>query len=284
MPTSYSFGKPLFAAIGALFLSVPALAAVHPAGSGSVPPDSFIRYHVSTVQALSQEVTLDPAVRGRLARHFHVTEAQITTYVRQNLVLTHLSRSGVYRVACVGRGGREYWITARLPARTPLFASRATGRPVLKLACGNPMVSDLPTVSLLSPPVAAPAPAQESALAMPTVTPAVVKPGLVPGDTPATDLTVADAVAPLVVEVSPSLQDLVVPATGDVGHAFNFLGPVLATGLALAVSSSGSGGSTAGGGSPVPAVPEATTTTSFGLLLMLGFGGLVVAKKRKQSV
>ena len=30
-----------------------------------------------------------------------------------------------------------------------------------------------------------------------------------------------------------------------------------------------------------PAVPEASTTASFGLLLMLGFGGVVVAKRRK---
>ena len=32
-----------------------------------------------------------------------------------------------------------------------------------------------------------------------------------------------------------------------------------------------------------PAVPEASTTASLGLLLMLGMGGLVVAKKRRQQ-
>ena len=36
-------------------------------------------------------------------------------------------------------------------------------------------------------------------------------------------------------------------------------------------------------GSPVPAVPEASTTLSFGLLLLLGLGGTVVATKRKKS-
>ena len=32
-----------------------------------------------------------------------------------------------------------------------------------------------------------------------------------------------------------------------------------------------------------PAVPEASTTVSFGLLLMLGLGGLVVAARRKRA-
>ena len=36
-------------------------------------------------------------------------------------------------------------------------------------------------------------------------------------------------------------------------------------------------------GSPVPAVPETSTTLSFGLLLLLGLGGTVVATKRKNK-
>ena len=34
---------------------------------------------------------------------------------------------------------------------------------------------------------------------------------------------------------------------------------------------------------PIPAVPEASTTVSLGLLLALGMGGLVAAKKRRKA-
>ena len=116
-----------------VFAAMPVVAAGQPRLHASVPPASFLNYHVSTVHELSQEVTLDPAVRARLANHFHISEAQITQYVRQNLVLTHLKWSGYYRVACVGRNGQEFWITSHLPKGTPIFASRATGHPILKL-------------------------------------------------------------------------------------------------------------------------------------------------------
>ena len=184
-----------------LFLAVPALAALPPESAVSVPVGSFINYHVSTVSDLSQEVSLDPAVRRRLAHHFHVTEAQITTYVRRNLVLTRLRKAGYYHVACVGRDGREYWIHSRLAAGTPVFASRVTGHPILKLACGNPMVSTLPVVSTLSSIESAkPAPTQFASDLMPSLAHAALAPGLMAGDTPPPSLVVAsNDIAPVIV-------------------------------------------------------------------------------------
>ena len=50
-----------------LIPAMPVLAAGQVKAHHSVPPASFLNYHVATVQELSQEVTLDPAVRARLA-------------------------------------------------------------------------------------------------------------------------------------------------------------------------------------------------------------------------
>lgn len=265
--------------LSSLLLGVPATAAIHPSAVGSVPPDSFLRYHAATVGALAQQVTLDPAVRGRLANYFHVSEAQMTSYVRHHLVLANLPNAGEYRVACVGRTGRRYWIQARLPAGTPVFASRVTGRPILKLACGNPMVSALPKETNLF------APARLAAQKLPVMQTASLAPGLQPAEfLPAGLVTPVSDVAPTIVAVSPSLESFTAPLAGGGGSAFSALGPILAGGAALAVASSGghSSGSSPNVVPPAP-IPEASTSASFGLLLTLGLGGLTAAKRKKQT-
>ncbi len=117
------------------------------AGPQSVPTDSFIGRHVTSVSELHQQISLDPVVRRRLARHFHTSAPAVTRYIQTNLVLKKLSRAGTYKVYCISRTGREYTISQHLAAGTPVFVMRSTGQPVLKLACGNPMVAGLPPVA-----------------------------------------------------------------------------------------------------------------------------------------
>lgn len=258
----------------------PALAAPH----GFVPPESFLNYHAANVRELSQEVTLDPAVRTRLARHFHVTPKQMTAYVGRNLVLTHLKTAGTYRVACVRADGSEYWVHERLPAGTPIFASRATGKPILKLACGNPMVSALPpgvkianNKALYTAPKLASIPS--TLVAVPPSAPLLAD-AAVPQFAFSTDaLTV-----PPVVEVAGSLQSIV-PVRGGGGFPLGYLAgiPILA-GIIGHGGGSGSGSSpfippiVPPGPGPTP-VPETSTVASLGLLL----GGLsVLALRRKR--
>ena len=264
------------------FAAAPVLAAGHARVRGSVPPASFLNYHVSTVHELSQEVTLDPAVRARLANHFHVSEAQITQYIRQNLVLTHLQKAGNYRVACVGSDGREYWISSRLPAGTAIFAARATGRPILKLACGNPMVSYLPPGLQTAENNGHAGPPTFAFLPPPALTDTLPMPGLLPGDLTPSDALVALAdVPPAVVLVSPSLETLI-PGTVAPGlsRSFNVL-PAVLGGLAVAVASTGHHGSTPN--TTPPPVPEASTFVSFSVMLLLG-GGALFAIKRKRAL
>ena len=112
----------------------------------TVPADSFINRHVDSVPQLTQQVTLDPSVRRRLARHFHVSGPAVVRYIQDNLVLRKTTRTQRYQVYCISRTGHEYTINARLPIGTPIFVLRTTGEPILKLACGNPMVSALPII------------------------------------------------------------------------------------------------------------------------------------------
>jgi hypothetical protein len=112
----------------------------------AVPADSFINRHVDTLPQLTRQISVDPTVRRRLARHFHISGPAVVQYIQNNLVLRTIPRTRRAEVYCVSRTGYEYTIQAKLPAGTPVFVLRATGEPILKLACGNPLVSALPVV------------------------------------------------------------------------------------------------------------------------------------------
>lgn len=99
-----------------------------------LPPDSFIDQHVASMAQMSQQVTLDPVVRRRLARHFHTSGPAVVRYIQKNLVLKKTTMAQRYQVYCISRTGREYTINSRLPVGTPVFVMRTTGKPILKLA------------------------------------------------------------------------------------------------------------------------------------------------------
>ncbi len=265
-------------ALAAAVPAAPRITALHL----PVPQESFLNYHAANVGELAQEVSVDPQVRGRLAKHFHITQSQMQTYIQRNLVLRHLSQAGTYRVACVRPDGSEYYISEHLPAGTPIFASRATGQPILKLACGNPMVSALPATVFPNKPLVAaklastPAMVADADLNTPPVLTSI--------DGTQEDLiTPDDTSAPPVVLVSPSLQLL--GGGSGLGSIFPAL---LGAGAAVAVF--GHGGSSSNGTPlipivpivPITPVPEASSVTSFGLLL-IGGSLLVILRRKARS-
>ncbi len=130
----------------AALASLPAASALAGPGRIAVPPDSYINQHVDSVPQLTQQVTMDPVVRRRLAWHFHTSGPAMVRYIQDNLVVKRIPSTGRYKVWCVDSTGREYTINARLAAGTPVFVLRKTGQPVLKLACGNPMIAVLPVI------------------------------------------------------------------------------------------------------------------------------------------
>lgn len=251
----------------------------------SVPPASFLNYHVASVSELSQEVALDPLVRARLARHFHRTEPDMTAYIRENLTLTRLPKAGVYRVACVTPSGREYSITERLAAGTPVFASTRTGKPILKLACGNPLVSSLP-----------PAPPKPKPVAKVRRKPALLAPT---DKTPEAEAPVSGSLETFTFTAPTALTEMapaglapltqvggVQQALTSKGGGFPFL-PIVAVGGVAALLPKGGGSGPApvmpiGPSLPIappasPAVPEPSP------LLLLGLGGAALAAWRARS-
>ena len=109
-------------------------------------PDSFLRHRVYTVNALVAEVESDATARQRLAKHFHMSQAELVSYLRSNLKVVTFSESGwrpVYGVTSTGRiyRARDYF------HRGGKVFGLADGTPVLKYACGNPLIPKLPAAA-----------------------------------------------------------------------------------------------------------------------------------------
>ncbi len=289
MPRIFAAFSLLSLAAAAPYLVVPAAALPH----APVPPDSFINYHAATVRELSQEVTLDPTVRTRLARHFHVTPKQMKTYVDKNLVLTRLKATGSYRVACVRADGSEYWVQERLPAGTPIFVSRATGQPILKLACGNPMVGALPPATKVSDNKTLYTNPKLASVPSTLATPIPAAPLLAGEITPQYAFTTDALTVPPVVQVADIIQSLPVRGGGG-GFPLGYLAGIPVIAGILGTHGGGGGGTSSTPVVPfvpiipvipavpvVPAVPETSTVVSLGVLLT-GLG--VLALRRKRSV
>lgn len=204
-----------------------------------VPPDSFINQHVDSVAQLRQQVTLDPVVRRRLACHFHTSGPAIVRYIQDNLVLKKTTRTQRYHVYCISRTGCEYVINAHLLIGTPVFVMRTTGKPVLKLACGNPMVATLPFVEknkAMTPPQMADVPLEA---------PAKIAPSLIPNGPIITSANFGPGVyitSPAVTEVLPYLSSI---SSSGGGSPLGYLAgiPIL-----TGIISHGTGGSTNTGG------------------------------------
>lgn len=258
------------------------------AGHGPVPPASFLKYHAGSVMELSQEVTISPLVRVRLARHFHVSQAAMSRYVGRNLVLSHLKKTGYYQVACVRPNGREYWVKSHLPAGTLIFASRATGQPILKLACGNPMVSSLPPgrQDVANDNARAAVPQVSQTASAFTQNAPLVTPALMTEPSAVSTVMVADALpsgladiqAAPVVKTAGSFQFArlaSVPALDDLGPVLVGAGAL----AALAGRGGHSGASPQGGPSPVP---EAPSSVSLGAMLLMG-GTLWLARRKRPA-
>ena len=182
-------------------------------GSVAVPQDSFIRQHVDTVPQLTQQVTLDPVVRRRLARHFHTSGPAVARYIQKNLILKRLTTAKRFQVWCITKDGREYTINSRLASGTPVFVMRGTNQPVLKLACANPLLASLPFP--LTPPLS------PELASVPTTSPASTTTDLLPGP-----VVVASVPGPGVdvmpnTQISPALPTLLTHGSG--GSPLGFL-------------------------------------------------------------
>ncbi len=133
----------------------PAMAARHHVAPGrlagthnvATPRDSYLQYKVYSVEQLIQQVSDNPAVRQRFARHFQIPEGRVVSYMRANLVESYVPRTGRYTVYCMHRSGKFYPVKQTFRRGTKVFALR-NGEPVMKWVCGNPLSKFLPDVQV----------------------------------------------------------------------------------------------------------------------------------------
>ena len=128
--------------LAGVFLLLPAIPGV--GAPRSVPDGAYVREPVSSVEELAAHINKDPVVRNRFAQHFGIPPARLTAYIRENVVITRVSRSTPQRVYIVTRSGRTVPQSKVLRSGTPIFAMRDTGEPLLVLSCGNPVLKRLP--------------------------------------------------------------------------------------------------------------------------------------------
>jgi hypothetical protein len=163
------------------------------------------------VDDLVAQVEADSVARQRLAKHFHVSQAELVSYLRSNVKVISFSSSGWKPIYGVTDTGRIYRSRDYFHQGGKVFGV-ADGTPVMKYACGNPLITELPPVArrkiarapeVPEMPVHAP---EEYALVvgLPLV-PRVEIPGPVPFEVPQEYSTVAEIPVAGTFAVAPTL-------------------------------------------------------------------------------
>ena len=124
-------------------LAIPMIAGAATIATQAVPPQSFLATRVQTVNQMIAQIQANPAVRARYCKLFHVSSAQLVPYMRKNVVESYVPATKTYSVWCANKQGHLYTVNQKFQAGTRVFALR-NGTPVMKWACGNPLVSALP--------------------------------------------------------------------------------------------------------------------------------------------
>jgi len=177
-------------------------------------PDSFLPWRAYTVDDLVAQVENDDVVRQRLAKHFHLSQAELVSYLRDNVKVVTFSESGWKPVYGADRTGRVYRARDYFHRGGKVFGT-ADGKPVLKYACGNPLVTTLPPAPRKKPvPVARPrvemrqpltqAPQPYSEVVETPIAPTVEVPTPIPVQSPEEYVLVAAAPVAAVIEVPPA--------------------------------------------------------------------------------
>ncbi|MDQ2688614.1 MAG: hypothetical protein M3Y28_12185, partial [Armatimonadota bacterium] len=232
----------------------------------ATPPASYLQYRVYTLDQLIQQVSDNPTVRKRFARHFHISESNVVRYMKANLVESYVPKTERYTVYCVRPSGKFYPIRQTFKRGTKVFALK-NGEPVMKWLCGNPLSKFLPEVStrtiVQTPPKPRPVVLVSPTLQelTPTETANILIPSEIyaPSYQTAVPLSLVSAATPIYSRAGTSLLPFLIPAA-----------------LVGAVASGGHGGGNTP--TPIPAVPEAGSLVYLAAALPLG---LIAVRRRR---
>jgi hypothetical protein len=129
------------AIIGAL--AVLACSAGYAAKQQRTPPGSFLRYRATTVQDLANQVTRDPVVRARFAKHFKRSPDSLAADIANEIKLVTLKSPVRVTAYYISRSGRISSKQKLLPRGTLVFAD-SKGTPIMAWSCGNPLTTAIP--------------------------------------------------------------------------------------------------------------------------------------------
>jgi len=106
---------------------------------------AFLKYKVDSTSGLVDQLTSNPNIAARYARHFGTTEQAVIQYFRDNLRLTTLQKPKRTTVYFIGKNGKIISGTRLLPAGSRVFVNQS-GQLILEWRCGNPLLKKLPEV------------------------------------------------------------------------------------------------------------------------------------------
>ena len=237
--------------------------------------NAFVNRKVSNTSTLVAHVKADPEVADRYERHFSMNRQELVSYL-QTLHAGKLQREGVYTVYSVPDGGRVKMHIERLKKGAPMFLD-ASGRPILVVKCGNPVVLGPARVRRGNPLVAAPT-GKDTTRTMALLTPRDAA-AVEPTDLVALVPEVPEPILPNVAPIEPAAPGTAiatttaniasVPAVATGGHAFPYAA-LLPLGFLGFIHHGG-------GGDNVNPVPEPATVVIMGL----GLVGVATRRRRR---
>ncbi len=117
---------------------------------------AFLDQKVDSVSALVKQISSNPSVAARYAKHFGTTPEHIKSYFENNLRVVTLKKPIKTTVYFISPSGKPYTTKRLLPAGTRVFATK-DGQPFLDLRCGNPLTKAI-TISATPPKSTVPEP------------------------------------------------------------------------------------------------------------------------------
>lgn len=125
-------------------------------------PGAFLATRVDSVGGLVSEVSSNPVVAQRYARHFGVSRDKLVEYLKSNVKIVVLKEPMKINTYYMMPSGRVVSKQRLFPAGASMFVTKA-GQPIIDVRCGNPVIARLPrqpkapvVAKVVAPPVSEP--------------------------------------------------------------------------------------------------------------------------------